>query len=156
MRLPGFALFGVLALGLSAAAQTETGRHDSFASARLSASETREIIAILEQQAFDTPNSWDSELRVERVDLGAGSALVVQGTQLLCGGTGNCQLFVLRRNDGRWASLFDVNEAPIVDGFQFGPAVTNGIKDLTATTHVSADQTTRVTYQFDGRFYRAR
>jgi hypothetical protein len=73
------------------------GAKDTFAAARLSAKEIREIVAEVEQSAYDTPDSWESELRVQRVDLGACPGIIVQGSKLLCGGTGNCQTWVFRK-----------------------------------------------------------
>ena len=78
---------------------------------------------------------------------------------LLCGGTGNCQLWVFRKSGGEWLSLFAdkaPDAAPIVDGFRFGPGVSVGIKDLTVTANTSAEATTTVTYKFDGKLYRAK
>ena len=109
----------------------------------------------MEQSAYDTPDSWEKELRVRRVDLGSGPGVVLRGTALLCGATGNCQIWVFRKMDGRWVSLFG-NEAPVAEGFQLGPNVTNGIKDLTISANVSADAGGRTTYRFDGKGYRTK
>ena len=66
------------------------GPKDTFAAARLSAKEIHEIVEGVEPSAYDTPDSWNKELRVRRVDLGGSPGIVVQGSKLLCGGTGNC------------------------------------------------------------------
>jgi hypothetical protein len=49
------------------------GAKDTFAVARLTAEEIQKIVTEIEQSAYETPDSWESELRVRRVDLGAGS-----------------------------------------------------------------------------------
>jgi len=38
-------------------------------------------------------------------DLGSSPGLVLEGTNLLCGGTGNCQIFVFRRVNDRFSLL---------------------------------------------------
>ena len=157
MRLSAFQLTAAILLCASSAlAQAHgLGPKDTFAAARLSAKEVREITDGVEQSAFDTPDSWESELRVRRVDLGNGSGIVVQGTKLLCGGTGNCQIFVFRRVGQDWVPLFAGEEAPVVEGFSFGPEATRGIKDLHVQANSSADKSSSGTYRFDGKFYRA-
>lgn len=59
---------------------------DTWAAAKLSPAEIQQITAAVEDSAFDTPDSWEQELRVRRVDLGGGPG-IAQGTKLLCGGT---------------------------------------------------------------------
>jgi hypothetical protein len=78
---------------------------------------------------------------------------VLQGTNLLCGGTGNCQLFVFRKANDKWVSLFGGDQAPLAESFQLGPTVTRGIKDLTVVTNTSAVTSQRVNYKFDGKIY---
>ena len=158
MRVLIAPLISILLLsGTAALAQMQTiGLDETFAAGKLPAAEAREIITGVEKSAYDTPESWEKELRVRRVDLGSGPGIVVRGTNLLCGATGNCQMWVFRRVNGRWLSLFDINDAPIADGFQLGPMVTRGIKDLVVTANVSAERGSRTTYQFDGSVYRAR
>lgn len=120
----------------------------------LSADERRQILAAVARSAFDTPDSWEEELSAIRVDLGSSPGIVLQGTNLLCGGTGNCQLFVMRKTNGRWVSLFGNDQAPMADSFELGPDVTQGIKDLTVTTNSSANSGQRVKYRFDRHMYR--
>jgi hypothetical protein len=127
---------------------------DTFAAAKLSAEDIRAIIAGVQQSAFDTPDSWEKELRVRRVDLGAGPGLVLRGTNLLCGATGNCQTWVFRSVNSRWASLFP-DEAPLAESFQLGPGVTRGMKDFTIMANVSAESGSRIVYKYDGSVYRA-
>ncbi|HEY6902847.1 MAG TPA: hypothetical protein VI216_00970 [Candidatus Acidoferrales bacterium] len=158
MRISGFHLFAAILLcATSALAQAHgLGPKDTFAAARLSAKEVHEITDGVEQSAYDTPDSWESELRVKRIDLGYVSGIVVQGTKLLCGGTGNCQTWVFRKAEGKWVSMFGGDQAPMADSFQFGPTSTGGVKDFTITANSSAEAGHRVTYKFDGKLYRAK
>jgi hypothetical protein len=158
MRISGFQLSGAILLCASSAlAQAQAlGPKDTFAAARLSAKEVHEITDGVEQSAYDVPDSWESELRVRRVDLGNVSGMVVQGTKLLCGGTGNCQTWVFRKAEGKWVSMFGGDQAPIADSFQLGPTSTGGVKDFTITANSSAEASHRVTYKFDGKLYRAK
>ena len=117
--------------------------------------EIRQLVAGLEPLAYDEPDSWSKELRVKRIDLAGGPGLVLQGKKLLCGGTGNCQLFVFRQVNGKWISLFD-KQAPIGEAFEVGPGCTNGIKDFSVIANSSAEAEHRVTYKFDGKFYRSK
>jgi hypothetical protein len=132
------------------------GPKDTFASAKLSDKEARQIIAAVESSAYDTADSWTDELRVKRVDLGNAQGLVVRGTKLLCGATGNCQTWVFRHSGDNWLSLFGAEEAPIVESVQLGPGTTNGIKDLIVRANSSADASQRTTYRFNGREYRSK
>ena len=146
----------VLALTLAqGAAQTtgSPGAGDTLQAVGLRAAEIQQIVAAIEPNAFDTPASWTDELRAARVDLGSSPGLVLRGSRLLCGATGNCQVFVLRKAKDRWVSLFGNRQAPIADTIRFGPGATNGIKDLTVTANLSASGSSRVTYTFDGRVY---
>jgi hypothetical protein len=128
---------------------------DTFAAAHLSSQEADEVIHAVSDCAFDIPDSWETELRARRVDLGAAPGLLLQGTNLLCGGTGNCQIFVLRKVNQRWTSLFGNEQAPIAEGYLFGPKMTNGIKDLTIVANDSFNHSSRVKYRFDGVVYAA-
>jgi len=132
------------------------GPKDSLAAATLSGKEMREIIAGVKNSAYDMPKSWSAELRLRRIDLGSGPGIVVQGTSLLCGGTGNCQIWVFRKANTNWVSLFANDHAVLAEGFNFGPTVTHHIKDLTILTNLSAEGSKQVTYRFDGRLYRTR
>ena len=132
------------------------GPKDTFAAARLSAEEIREIVAEVEQSAYDAPDSWEAELRVQRVNLGATTGVVVQGSSLLCGGTGNCQTWVFRRAGGKLISLMSRDQVPIVEGFRLGPNVTAGIKDFSTSANTGAKSGKSITYKFDGEFYRSK
>ncbi len=147
--------FSFLVVATAALAQMESlGPKDSLAAANLSAKELREIIAGVKKSAYDTPESWSQELRLRRVDLGNGPGIVVQGTSLLCGATGNCQIWVFRKAHATWVSLFPHDHAILAEGFNLGPVVTRHVRDLTIETNLSAEQRKRVTYKFDGTRYR--
>ncbi|HKF51402.1 MAG TPA: hypothetical protein VKB26_03755 [Candidatus Acidoferrales bacterium] len=147
------AVFGFLCFAGPTYAQMQSlTAKDTWSSAKLSTQEIHQITAAVEDSAFDTPDSWEGELRVRRVDLGGSPGIVAQGTKLLCGGTGNCQIFVLRKTNDKWLSLFKA-DAPIGDGFQLGRSLTHGIKDLTVTMNSSAAKSGHTVYKFDGQFY---
>jgi len=145
-----------LVMGAAGVFQPQSlGSRDTLAAANLSGKEMRQIVASLEESAYDSPDSWSEELRAKRIDLGGGSGLLLQGTQRLCGGTGNCQLFIFRKVNDAWVSLVARGLTLLAESFQFGPGVTDGIKDLTVWTNTGAQADRRTTYKFDGRFYRA-
>jgi hypothetical protein len=106
----------------------------------------------LEVTSFDTPDSWLLELRVRRISLGKSDGLVVRGTRLLCGGTGNCETWVFRRAHDKWLNTLD-GEAPIASGIGF-VRQTAVINDMVVTANQSADMETRTRYKFDGKLYR--
>lgn len=150
--------FRVLCLvsALTTFANSKTlGAADTFAAAKLTKKEISQLIPVLEQLAYDIPDSWNTELRARRVDLGNSEGLVFEGTNLLCGGTGNCQIFVFRKVNDQWVSLFQ-GEAPIGDAFTFGPDTTKDIKDLSVASNQSAEAVHHVRYRFDGQFYRSK
>ena len=132
------------------------GAKDTFVASRLSAREIHEIVEEVAQSAYDAPDSWQNELRVRRVDLGASPGMIVRGSNLLCGGTGNCQTWVFREAENKWVSLFTSGQVPIAESVRFGPHLTLGIKDLTIFANSSAETGQSVTYKFDGKFYRAK
>lgn len=150
-------LFCFFVVSTTALARMESlSPNDSLAAGHVSAKELREIIAGVKKSAYDIPKSWSSELRLRRVDLGNGPGIIVQGTSLLCGGTGNCQIWAFRKANGNWVSMFANDQTILAEGFNFGPAVTHHVKNLTIVTNLSADERKRVTYKFDGSLYRTR
>jgi hypothetical protein len=128
---------------------------ETLAKLGLPQAELTQVISGVEAAAYDSPDSWEKELRARKISLGAVPGLVLQGTDLLCGATGNCQIFVFRRVGEKWLALFEGEEAPVVEGFSFGPGLAQGIKDLHVISNSSADKSTQATYRFDGKFYRA-
>jgi hypothetical protein len=126
---------------------------DDIAAAKLPSAEVKQILEQVEQTSFDTPESWAAELRLRRLPIAGGEGLVVRGTAMLCGGTGNCETWLFRRANGAWAKMFD-NEAPVISSLGFGRQVNHGIPDLIATAHLSASTSTYRVYVFDGTLSR--
>jgi hypothetical protein len=77
----------------------------TFRDAGIPRSQIRQITAQIEKTSFDAPDSWEQELRIRRVALGQADVLVVRGTSLLCGATGNCQAWVFLRSQQQWRNL---------------------------------------------------
>lgn len=149
--LPG----GALAQPPELPAMHQLGDGDKFQAAMLPRQEVKQILAQIEKTSFDWPDSWDSELRTRRVSLGDQEGLIVQGTSLLCGGTGNCQTWIFRRLRGRWTALFE-SQAPVIAGFGFLQKRSNGIRDLVAVTNAGGDRHIYTVFIFDGSRYRER
>jgi hypothetical protein len=126
---------------------------DTLAVADLPPAQFQEILDRIAETSFDTPDSWGAELRLRRVAIGAAPGLVVRGTALLCGGTGNCQTWLFRFADGHWSDLI-AGEAPIVDGMGLAPKGSRGLPDLVVSMHASATTSRFAVYAFDGNAYR--
>src|SRR3954465_2312608 len=142
----GFILF----VAVTAAAQLQSlGSRDTFRAAALSSAEVNEIMKQVEDSAYDIADDWQSELHVRHVDLGASPGLILQGTKLLCGATGNCQTWVFRKAHNNWILMFAQDDVPIAEGFRLGPRVSGGIKDCTTRANSSAEAERTVTYKFD-------
>jgi hypothetical protein len=140
-----------------ASAQMQSlGNKDTVAVANISEDEFHEIVGAVKKSAYDVPKSWKAELRFRRIDLGNYPGLAVQGTNLLCGGTGNCQIWLFRKANAHWTPLFGNEQTILAEGFEFGRALANGIKDLTIINNVSAYETKRTNYKFNGRRYTIR
>src|SRR5689334_12765514 len=60
----------VLAQDVKLPGMTQLQEGDTFRSARLTPSEKEQVFAEIAGISFDTPDSWESELRVRRVILG--------------------------------------------------------------------------------------
>ena len=125
---------------------------ETFLAAKLTAAEQKQIIDQVENTSFDVPDSWEAELRVRRVSLGDSDGLVIRGTKLLCGGTGNCQTWVFRRSAGKWLNMFE-QKAPIVSGFGFQQEATAGIKNFLVSANSSAGKEALTLFKFDGKVY---
>jgi hypothetical protein len=126
---------------------------ETFRAVTLTEAEQKQIIDQVEATAFDTPDSWESELRVRRVSLGESDGLVIRATKMLCGGTGNCETWVFRRSQGKWLNLFD-REAPVISGFGFEHEASAGIRNLLVSAERCVGKENRILFKFDGNFYR--
>jgi hypothetical protein len=126
---------------------TETLQH-----AQLAASELTQILEQVASTSYDTPDSWPKELCIRRVSLGSVDGLVLQGTDLLCGATGNCQTWVFRRDGAKWMSLFR-DQAPIASGFGFDTQVSHGVRNLVLASTTSAETTAYTVFAYNGRAY---
>jgi hypothetical protein len=127
---------------------------ETFQSAKMSSNEANGILRQIEETSLDYPDSWRSELRLRRVSLGDTDGLVVRGTKLLCGGTGNCQTWIFRqRSNGRWVTMFQ-RQAPIISAFGFADHTSRGIRDLVTLADASAETRSYIVFAFDGKFYR--
>jgi hypothetical protein len=127
-------------------------RTEMLQQSELSISEVKQVLAQVEDTAYDIPESWEKELRVRRVSLASSDGLVLQGTSLLCGATGNCQTWIFRRIGTRWVCLFS-SQAPVADGFGFEQQAGYGIRRLVLSSHMSADETDYSVFTYDGRAY---
>jgi hypothetical protein len=128
---------------------------ETVAAAKLTPAEKREVYSQLDATSFDTPDSWDKEALVRRLRLGDSDGLVIQGSKLLCGATGNCATWVFRRAKDGWHNLFS-GDAPLASAFGFSDATTNGVPNLVLETHMSADVTRRTVFAFNGGVYQPR
>jgi hypothetical protein len=147
----------ILFVAVTAATQLQSlGSKDTFRAAALSSADIKEIVKQVEDSAYDIADDWESELRVRHVDLGASPGLILQGTKLLCGATGNCQAWVFRKAHNNWILIFAKDDVPIAEGFRLGPGVSGGIKDFTVWANSSAETERTVTYKFDGKLYRTK
>jgi len=127
--------------------------NETFVAAKLTAAEQKQIVDQVENTSFDAPDSWETELRVRRVSLGESDGLIVRGTRLLCGGTGNCETWVFRRSPVKWLNMFE-EKAPIVSGFGFEQEASEGIKNFLVSANGSAAKESRRLFKFDGKVYR--
>jgi hypothetical protein len=132
------------------------GSRDTFRAAALSSTEIKKIVKQVEDSAYDIADDWESELRVRHVDLAASPGLILQGTKLLCGATGNCQTWVFRKSHNNWILMFAKDDVPIAEGFRLGPGVSGGIKDFTVQANSRAEAEQTVTYKFEGKLYRTK
>src|SRR3989442_850263 len=98
------------------------------------------------------PTHGNRNCSFRRLSLGTVAGLVLRGTNLLCGATGNCQTWVFRQSNGRWVGKF-AQEAPIASGFGFEQQSSHGIKNLVLTSHWSAGTSLYTVFHFDGKVY---
>jgi len=149
------AVGAALARSVDVPTRTRLQASETVDSLRLTPAESQQLFGELESHSFDVPDSWEKEIRGRRVSLGPGAdGIILQGTDLLCGATGNCQTFVLRRANGRWTSLFE-QDAPLAASFALLETSSSQIRDLLVATNESAESIKYTLYTFAGAFYRA-
>jgi hypothetical protein len=73
------------------------------------------------------------------VALGQADVLVVRGTSLLCGATGNCQSWVFLRSQQQWRNLIQ-GAAPLASGLGFEERVSAGLKNLVLVTNAGGQK----------------
>ena len=78
--------------------------------------------------------------------------LIVRGTRMMCGATGNCPVWIFRRSEGGFERLL---YATTVQTIVAQSTVTRGYRDVLTSGHGSATESEYTLYQFDGRVYRA-
>ena len=125
---------------------------ETFSASGLTRAEQQQVLKQVQDTSFDVPEAWLAELRVRSISLGSAAGLAVRGTKLLCGGTGNCQQWIFRRENSRWLNMFE-SQAPVVSGVGLVRQAT-AIKDLVVTANLSAERESWIRYRFDGTFYR--
>jgi hypothetical protein len=133
------------------------GDRDTRAAVGLARSEFEEIVAEVEKTSFDVSDNWEAELRLRPIPMGKSEGLIVRGSTLLCGATGNCQTWLMRRENGRWMSLFVTGGAtpPIITGFGFGDHISHELPDVIVAAHISANLSSYDVYVFDGHAYQS-
>jgi uncharacterized protein YqkB len=92
-------------------------------------------------------------IRIARARLAPGERdLFVQASDNCnCGGTGNCEFWILREKPGGFDTLLETN---MVQMFSIERSSRNGYKDLMTSAHGSAFYSDLTLYQFDGKRYR--
>ena len=126
---------------------------DTFVDSGLKSAARREIFDAVAVTAYDTPESWDAELRVRRERVGPWFIAVVRGTSLLCGATGNCQTWLFRLDGKHWVNVVAAGQAPIVDALSLTRAGRGRPWRLMTRAHVSAEERRFTDYRFDGRTF---
>jgi hypothetical protein len=126
---------------------------DTFVDSGLRPAARREIFENVAVTAYDTPESWDAELRVRRERVGPWHVAVVRGTSLLCGATGNCQTWLFRLDGRHWVNVIAAGQAPIVDGLSLTRAGRGRPWRLATRTRISAQESGFAEYRFDGRLF---
>jgi hypothetical protein len=126
---------------------------DTFVDSGLRPAARKEIFENVALTAYDTPESWDAELRVRRERVGPWHVAVVSGTSRLCGSRGNCQTWVFRLDGKHWVNVIAAGQAPIVDGLSLTRAGRNRPWRLVTRTRISAEESRFADYRFDGRLF---
>ena len=99
----------------------------------------------------------EEELLATHLDMGEGreNGLVVQGSENLCGATGNCAMWFLRKIDGKWKLLKfeDEDFGTLVSMFEAVPPKHSGLYELILGSHFNAFEVPFVQLWFDGKKY---
>jgi len=127
--------------------------NDTLAASKLPPEQIRELLDQVEATSFDTPDSWPVELRVRVVAIGRTRGIIIRGTSLLCGGTGNCQTWLFRYDKGHWLNLIE-GEAPVIDSLMLTQGKNPDIPDLIAGANTSSSSDRYSVYVFHGKTYR--
>jgi hypothetical protein len=141
------------AFATTEAAMAQT-RLESAPLAHLDPDEFERLVSEIAGSAFDAPASWRGELEIRRIALGAGTHLYVRGRNLLCGATGNCQVWLLERARGRWRLLWRGDRIVVAEGVRVLAVSSHGLRDIEVLTNMSADERRRERFRYDGRLYR--
>jgi hypothetical protein len=126
---------------------------DTFVESGLRISARKEIIENVAVTAYDTPEAWEAELRVQHQKVGPWHVAVVRGTSMLCGATGNCQTWLFRLDGKHWVNVIAAGQAPIVDGLSLTRAGRNRPWRLVTRARISAQESRFAEYRFDGRLF---
>ncbi len=109
------------------------------------------------EYTLGSPNCVDM-FEVAKKDLngdGMKEVMVRGMTGQLCGGVGNCELWVFEVRNGKYRLLLNSSDyhqrSPM--GKQVRSTRTNGYRDLLLTWHLSASDTSFTDYKFNGRKY---
>lgn len=125
---------------------------DRLTGARLSDRERAMIFAQVKATSFDVPSNWASELVARRTKLGSSDYLIVRGSDMLCGSTGNCQTWLFRRTGRGWINAIS-GKPPIISSLGF--RTSRGRFDLVGCRSVSSIATDCTTWHLDkGKFRR--
>ena len=91
-------------------------------------------------------------IRIARARLGPGerNLLVQASDNCNCGGTGNCEFWILREKPDGFDTLL---QTPMVQMFSVEPSRSNGHRDVVTYAHGSASYGDLTLYQFDGQKY---
>jgi hypothetical protein len=125
----------------------------------LSEAEISPVLALLgaekelrDESGGPTREWFEVEFLARRLDMGEGpdNGLLLQGTQTLCGVTGNCQMWLFRKVNGKWTIVLD---DALSAAFKFAPPKHNGLFELMVMGHGSAASTPLSVLWFDGTKY---
>ena len=105
-----------------------------------------------------TTKDMEEELLATHLDLGEGAenGLVVQGSEKLCGATGNCQMWFFRKLAGKWTQVkFEDDEGSGVLASMYAAVAPkhDGLYELILGSHFNAFEVPLAQLWFDGKKY---